>query len=152
MSENPGDKWIDGPDGPIMPDKQREFMEWLIDPERRGTQKQMSEKLGVSTERLRVWKHDPRFKAELDKRLAELNIDAYRVQQVVDAMWLAATQERDTKAAGLYLQYVGKFMPTQRIEVSKSIESLSDEELAAEVRQLIAAEEDDPGFLRVVGE
>ena len=125
-------RWTEGPDGEqIMPDGQRAYLEWLIDPERKGSQAQFARENRVTDNRLRVWKNDPRFKAELQKRCSELNIDDFRIQEVVNSLFKAATQDRDVRAATAYLQYVGRFMPTQRIISDRAIEEMSDAELEA---------------------
>lgn len=136
---NPGERWVTSADGElIMPDKQREYLEWLVDPERKGSQRAFSDRLGVPENRLRIWKNDYRFKLELDRRIHELNIDNFRIQRVVEAMWRSAVEDRDTKAASIYLQFVGRFMPTQRIIQDQAAASLTDMELDAELAALVS--------------
>lgn len=136
--EDQGDRWVEVDGVLVMPDRQRMFLEWLVDPERKGSQRAFAEALGVAEGRLRVWKKDPRFRAELDARLLELNVDQYRIQRVVEAMWKCAVEERDTKAASIYLQYVGRFVPTQRVIQDQTVAALSDAELDAELAALVS--------------
>jgi hypothetical protein len=144
-----GERWGKDAEGnPVIPELQLLFLEWLIDPDRRGSKKQWADEQGVSYEILRRWQRDPRFKAELGKRAAELNIDEFRIQEVVNSLYKAATLDGDVRAMQAYLTYVGRFMPTQRIITDRKIEDLSDEELGAELR----AHLDELPALRVVGE
>lgn len=110
-------------------DIKAEFIEWLIDPGRVGTQVEFAQKHGVTPQTLTNWKRDPAFKAELDKRLGQLNVDSLRIQKVVDAMWDKAAQG-DVKAAELYLRYIEKIQPSRPVlDDDTDVTKLSDEEL-----------------------
>lgn len=122
----------------IMPPKQRLFVAWLTTPnwERPDDQRTsagFARVNDVHPDSLKRWKRDPRFKAELDRALMELNISAERTQRVVDSIWMAANNG-DMKAAALYLQYVGQFMPTRKVvHEERLVSALTDEELAREL-------------------
>lgn len=110
-------------------DLRQEFMEWLIDPGRIGTQVDFAKTHGVSAQTLTNWKRDPSFRAELDRRLGQMNVDSLRIQKVVDAMWDKASQG-DVKAAELYLRYIEKIQPNRPVlDDDVDVKKLSDEEL-----------------------
>ena len=100
--------------GGLLSPLQLEYIEWLCDPERRGS------KVG--------WARD--------HGVAELNISPDRIQMVVDALHRAAAGG-DTKAAQLYLQYVDRLQPKRVVIEDARVASLSDEELAAELQSLL---------------
>ena len=67
-----------------------------------------------------------------------MNVHPERTQSVVDALYRQAAQG-DVKAATLYLQYIDKFTPKRRVlvEDERDASGLSDDELAAELEELI---------------
>lgn len=110
-------------------DLQDEFMTWLIDPGRVGTQAEWARSHGVTEATLSNWKRSPDFKRELERKLAEINVNPIRIQKVVDAMWDKAAQG-DTKAAELYLRYIEKLQPQRPVlEDDTDVSKLSDQEL-----------------------
>jgi len=112
-----------------------EFIEWLIDPARVGTQEEWAKTHGTYASTLSKWKKDPNFKAALDKRLGQLNIDSLRIQKVVDAMWDKASQG-DVKAAELYLRYIEKIQPTKPVlDDDTDVTRMSDAELLEALRE-----------------
>lgn len=116
---------------PLITDLKAEFIEWLIDPSRLGTQSDWAKAHGVSAALLSQWKKDPGFKAELDKRLGQMNVDSLRIQKVVEAMWDKAAGG-DVKAAELYLRYIEKLQPSRPVlDDDTDVTKLSDEELLA---------------------
>lgn len=122
--------------GDLLSVKQREFIEWLCDPERSGSQREWAEQHEVAGSTLRRWKQDRWFKQAYEQRLAELNISPDRIQVVVDALHRAAAGG-DTKAASLYLQYVDRLQPKRVVIEDARVAGLSDEELAAELQSLL---------------
>lgn len=115
---------------------QLEFVEWLCDMERQGTQVAFAADHGVAGATLTTWKRDPLFIEHWNNRLKELNVHPVRIQRVLDAIWTAAIGG-DTKAASLYLQYVERFTPKQQIIVrDKAISEMSDSELADSLREV----------------
>lgn len=143
------DGWKDGrsktcgacraPSVPSDAGTQAEFIEWLVDPSREGTQEAWAEAHSLHPRTLSAWKKAPAFREAWDRRLAELNVNPDRIQRVVDALYENATdrESRDqVKAANLYLQYVEKFTPKRQVVGDRrSLEDMSDEEL----EELIAA-------------
>lgn len=118
-------------DTPRVTDIRAEFIEWLIDPSRLGSQVDFAAAHGVTPQTLSNWKKDPTFKSELDRRLGQMNVDSLRIQKVVDAMWDKAAQG-DVKAAELYLRYIEKISPTRPVlDEGTDVTKLSDEELLA---------------------
>tara|TARA_R100000152_G_C6781923_1_gene217634 strand:+ start:2967 stop:3434 length:468 start_codon:yes stop_codon:yes gene_type:complete len=144
MAQNGGGKgWKTDPETgvQVMPDSWKKLLEWLLQgPERfPSTQKAWAAENNIHEDSIRRIKRDPRFIREWDKRAAELNVNPERVQSVVDALWVRAS-EGDTKAAALYLQYVEKFTPTRRVVVNddRDVTSMSDSELADELEAEIS--------------
>ena len=126
------DKWSHDPDrGWVMPEIQREFLEWLVDPSPdKGTQKDWVQSRGYHEDAAIRWKRHPLFKAAMEKRYAELNISPDRVQAVMDSLWKQAVNG-NTRAAELYLRVVEKHKAPVNLDAEKGIEELSDEELFA---------------------
>lgn len=111
---------------------QEEFLDWLVNPERQGTQSALAHKLGVHPNTLTSWKRDRPFRDEWDKRLAALNVSPDRIQRITDAMYEAAIGggPQAVKAMELYLRFVDRFTPKQEIVTRQTAEDLTDEELA----------------------
>ena len=144
MAQNGGGKgWKEDPETgmKVMPDKWKEFLEWLLQgPERVPyTQREWAKQNDIHEDSLRRIKRDARFVKEWDRRAAELNINPERVQSVIDALWQRAA-DGDVKAASLYLQYIDKFTPKRKVAVAedKDVVSMSDSELADELEATIA--------------
>lgn len=113
----------------MVTDLKAEFIEWLVDPARLGSQVDFAAAHGVTPQTLSNWKKDPSFRAELDRRLGQMNVDSLRIQKVVDAMWDKASQG-DVKAAELYLRYIEKIQPNRPVlDDDVDVKKLSDEEL-----------------------
>lgn len=115
---------------------QIEFIEWLCDMDRVGTQIEWATTHGVSRDTVSRWKREPLFVDAWNARLKELNVHPVRIQRVLDAIWQKAV-DGDSKAASLYLQYVEKFTPQQKVIVrDKTISEMSDNELAESLRDM----------------
>ena len=143
MAQNGGGKgWKEDPETgmKVMPDKWKEFLEWLLQgPERVPyTQREWAKQNDIHEDSLRRIKRDARFVKEWARRAAELNINPERVQSVIDALWQRAA-DGDVKAASLYLQYIDKFTPKRKVAVAedRDVAALSDIELADELEAQI---------------
>jgi len=143
MAQNGGGKgWKEDPETgmKVMPDKWKEFLEWLLQgPDRvPHSQREWAKQNDIHEDSLRRIKRDTRFVKEWDRRAAELNINPERVQSVIDALWQRAA-DGDVKAASLYLQYIDKFTPKRKVAVAedRDIAALSDVELADELEAQI---------------
>lgn len=123
--------------------EQEEFIEWLVDPSRQGSQNEFARRIGVNPATLTKWKkHDAIFRAAWQKRCDELNVDPETIQDIVQAIKRSALGG-DMKAAELYLKYVDRFTPKVKIESEVvAPKELSDEELARELQALVDAERD----------
>lgn len=121
----------------VLPELWSEFIDWLVSPDRSpSSQKEWAVLHGVSPDSLCRWKRNPDFVREWEGRARELNVGVERTQAVVNSLFAAATAG-DTKAASLYLQYIDKFTPRQRIVVEDAeVAGLSDEQLLAELERL----------------
>ena len=122
--------------GDILSAKQRDYIEWLCDPERKGSKKAWATDNGVAETTIHRWQNDRAFKQAYEQRLAELNISPDRIQDVVDALHRAA-KTGDTKAASLYLQYVDRLQPKRVVIEDARVGSLSDADLAAELEAIM---------------
>lgn len=124
--------WFKNPGVPArteLIDTQLELIEWLVDPNRLGTQKTWAQEHGVNERTVSTWKKLPLFIDAWNTKLKELNVHPVRIQMVLDALWDKACQG-DSKAASLYLQYVERFTPKQQIVVKdRAVADLSDAEL-----------------------
>lgn len=115
---------------------QIEFVEWLVDVNRMGSQTSWAADHNMSPRTLGEWKKLPLFIEGWNTRLKELNIHPDRIQKVLDALWDKACTG-DSKAASLYLQYVERFTPKATIIVrDKAISEMSDNELAESLREM----------------
>jgi hypothetical protein len=121
----------------VLPDQWTEFIDWLVDPERQPrTQKEWAVLNGLNPDSVTRWKRNPDFLRQWESRARELNVSVERTQAVVNSLFAQAVQG-DTKAASLYLQYIDKFTPKQRIVMEDAeVEGLSDAELLAELERL----------------
>lgn len=137
-----GDRWSEDESGTeLMPRKQAEYLEALLD----GTFATEAERcaaLGITPKQGRRWRANPRFRAEHERRANERMVSADRIHAVVDVLYDAATKLKDVGAAKHYLQYVEKFLPSQRIiQRDRELEHYSDDELEAEIQRIIHGDE-----------
>jgi hypothetical protein len=129
--------------------RQEKYLQWLMVP---ASMRQPASKNAFATENgldsstLRRWEKKPVFKAEWEKRVAELQGSPERTQRLLDSLYEAGLNG-DNKAAQLYLQATNRLAPTQiKVEHTKLISELSDAELdaliASEARVLKAEREE----------
>lgn len=124
----------------VMPDPQKEYLEWLLDPMRvPDTHKAYAERHSIPERTLRHWRNDIRFQKEWRAAAQEANVSPERTQAVIENMWRIAAKgdgPAAVKAGEVYLKFTELFTPTQKIIVADdSVERMSDEEL----RQLLEA-------------
>lgn len=121
----------------VLPEGWSEFIDWLLDSERDPkTQQEWAVLHGFHPDSLGRWKRNPEFVREWEARARLVNVGVERTQAVVNALFGQAVNG-DTKAASLYLQFVDKFTPKQRITVEDGdVEGLSDEDLVLELERL----------------
>jgi hypothetical protein len=121
----------------VLPELWSEFIDWLVDPQRSpSSQKEWAVLHGVNPDSVTRWKRNPDFVRQWEARARELNMGVERTQAVVNSLFAQAVLG-DTKAASLYLQYIEKFTPKQRIVVEDAeVEGLSDEQLLMELERL----------------
>lgn len=127
----------------VMPEVQSEFLDWLLSlpeerPEGQKNEAQWARVHGYSsTEPLRNWKKNDRFRAEWTKRAAAKNISVDRLQNILDMLYRRAIVDDDVAAAARWMGWVEKYMPPVRVERDEEAAGLSDEELEAEIRDLL---------------
>lgn len=111
---------------------QVEFIEWLCDPHKSGTQGQWAEDHNVAAETAARWKRQAKFREVWEKRAEEIYGGVTRVNEVVNALFRKAI-DGDVAAMKLYLQYTNKFTPTTKSErvTTTKLEEMSNDELAA---------------------
>lgn len=111
-------------------DQQSAYLDWLLDPERKGSKNEWSEVNHVSIKTIQTWKMQPMFRDEWDRRARKLNLGPERVQSVIDSIHKKAVSG-DINAARLYLTYVEKLTPPAKVKsISADFENLTDEEVA----------------------
>lgn len=111
------------------------YVSWyVLPPGTRPTQKDWCAEHGVAETTPVRWQKEPWFREAVDHFYAQLNISPLRVQEVVDALHLAATRG-NTHAATLYLQYIDRLAPRRVVVESREVSELTDIELAAALRE-----------------
>ena len=127
-----GDRWV-------IPERQSEFLDWLLTP--RGereiqTVKEWAEGHDLTPATVSGWKGDRRFRREWEDRANSKNLSVERMQGVIDTLYQAA-MDGDVQAAKLYIQETEKLRPPRQVTADADVEKLSDEELADELRLLL---------------
>jgi len=126
------------PSGGKVSELQAEFIEWLLDPARQGSQNEWARSHSIHPTTCSVWKkRDGIFRNEWERRAAELNVSPDRIQDVIEAVFQSATDKSakdHVKAAELYLRFVDRFTPATKVVTSEgtaktAIEDMTDEEL-----------------------
>lgn len=122
----------------VMPEKQAQFLEWLMaDIRIPETMLEWAEANDLHKDTPVRWKQDKRFIEKWEEAARKKNISMDRVQSVIDSIYEQAANG-NIKAASLYLQYVDRFTPTQRvITEDEQVAKLSDEELDEQLRALL---------------
>lgn len=122
----------------VMPPHLKQFLDWMMSDNREPkTQQEWCRQTGWSPDSITNWKNDKRFIEKWEEAARAKNISIDRVQSVVDAIYASAAKG-DIKAASLYLQYVDRFTPTQRVVTEdERVSVMSDKELESELRALL---------------
>ena len=121
-----------------LPPKSVEFMEWLLDPNRVGSEAQWCKDNDRSVSSKERWKKNIHWRKEFERRAAELNVSPMKIQQVVEALHQNAARG-DVRSAELYLRYADRLKPQQVVLVDRGVADLSDEELDARLAALSKA-------------
>jgi hypothetical protein len=131
---------------------QEEFIEWLVDPERQGSEKQWARDHGINEATKTRWKHSPFFRRGLQRRMDELNLSPDRVQAVLNNMHRLATSSgrEAVMAAKTYLQHVERLEPTRKPIEDRAIKDLTHEELLEQLER--ALDNQRRSQVKVVGE
>lgn len=139
-SENPN-QWRKVGDRLVMPELQSKFLdEFLLElPSERKhkTMKAWAEAHGLNPQTVGEWKRDRRFRREWEDRADAKNISVDRIQNVLNTLYESACNG-DVNSAKLYMQHVDKLRPVRQVEQDRDVADLSDEELLAELRDLLA--------------
>ena len=118
--------------------RQEKYLNWLLTPPPfriPETKQEFADQNGLDSSTLRRWDKKPAFKAEWEKRVAELQGSPERTQRLLDSLYEAGLGG-DNKAAQLYLQATNRLAPTQiKVEHTQSIAELTDAELDALIAQ-----------------
>lgn len=126
------------PNGVNVSDLQEEFIEWLLDPEKKGSQNDWARANNISPSTLSNWKRSDRiFKDAWERRAAELNIDPERIQAIVNALFQKA-KDGDVKAMELYLRFTEKYTP--KVDLGKPAETSLSEMSDAELQEAMQME------------
>lgn len=128
--------------------KKAELIDWLTDPLNRlgatqvTSQRKWAEAHNVHPGTVTKWMQAPEFRRAWEKRLAQLNVNPGRIQEVVDALHDEATKG-NVQAGKLYLDYVSRFQPPpEQVESERPAAELTDAELEALLSNAAAAELD----------
>lgn len=127
-----------------LPEHVKEFAQWLVTPEWEReikSQNQWAQAKGINRLTVGRWKKDERFQRYLSKLADEFNLAPDRVQNVMNALYEAATSGKDVKAMQLYLQHADKLRPKTVVIEDHRVANMSEEDIDEELRELIAAEE-----------
>jgi hypothetical protein len=118
---------------------QPEFLDWLVDPERGGSQNEYGRSHGILPSTLARWKRkDPFFQKALRERLIEQNLDPVGIADILTEMRRKA-QQGDVQAAKLVLDYMKFLNPTAGEEAPLADASdLSDDDLLLEIEAELA--------------
>lgn len=135
-ANDPQFHWVELADGTWqIPEAPAKFLDWLLSvPRDPANQEAYAKQEGLSPRTLRRWKAHHLFRREWEIRAADQNMGPEKVQAVIDNLFQIASSKTDAsgvKAAALYLEHVGKYLPTTRVlqvEDSK-IENMSKEAL-----------------------
>lgn len=121
---------------------QGEFLDWLTDPEaqaRRESQNTIADRLGVHKGTLSKWKKDPIFVKAWEARLAAMNVNPERMQNLMDVLYSQGLGG-SVKAIELYFKLNDRMTPERHIlQTAKAATDMSDAELAAMLEERAAA-------------
>lgn len=120
----------------IPPPLVEEFVDWMYARARTpATQTEWAREHGIHPDSVKRWKRNPHFKAYMEARAVEINLSPERIQDVLDAIYTAASNG-DVQAAREYLRWAERFLPPPTPPAPPpSAEQLTDEELLAEVKE-----------------
>jgi len=124
---------------PEVSEKQAEFIEWLVDPSRKGSQNQWAREHDLPNNSIPRWKKQPFFKRALQRRMDELNISPERTQEVVNNLHKLATSNgrEAVMAAKTYLQHIERLEPTRKPIEDRAIKDLTHEELLEQLESAL---------------
>lgn len=109
---------------------QLEFIDWLLDPQRQGSQRQWAKDHELAEHTVLDWKRTQWFVKVWRERAEKLNGGPERIQNVVDSLYQASLQ--DWRAAQAYLAWVDKTSPPPAKKRDDSaLSDMSDEEFEA---------------------
>lgn len=123
----------------VMPELQSKFLDWLLTPKSERQEQSIrawAEAHGVNPGTPSDWKKDRRFRRAWEERANAKNIGVERLQNVLDTLYEAAV-DGDVQAAKLYIAEIEKLRPPRQVEADRDVEQLSDEDLHAELRELL---------------
>lgn len=114
---------------------QREYLEWLLDPNHTGNKKEWARAHDVNEGTPRTWELKQTFIDARNQRLNELNINPMRVQLIIDALFAKASAG-DVQAAKLVLDYLNKINPVRPQVEDRAVSEMTDEELNQKLEEL----------------
>lgn len=126
----------------VLPDDVQEFAHWLCTPKWEREQKSISqwaEAHGYNKTTCYRWRKDERFQRFLRKVAEDYNLGTERIQDVINSVFEKASNG-DMQAARLYLEHVNKLRPPTVVVEHKGISEMSQEELDAELKELLGGE------------
>lgn len=115
---------------------QSEFLDWLTDPQKEGSQNTWAKEHKIPATALTAWKKEKFFREEWDKRATKLFGGPDRVQALMEALYQAGLGG-DVKAINTYLQVIEKHTPKRIVQNEGSADDMSDDELAAALERSV---------------
>jgi len=129
---------------------QARFLEWLLDPrpstkpepEGKGSQTKLAERLGITGATLSHWKKDPRFRRAWEEKHRDITGGIQRYSEMLEQLYqigmgnVGGSRAADMRAAIMnYFELVGRHQPKKTIEIKDaSLLNMSEEEVAEKLR------------------
>jgi len=121
------------------PAKIRDFCHWWVHEREHGQgARDYAAFAGYSEQTICLWLKDPRVLHVLDAEVMGTAAGPLRVLDVLNMLHKRATEDEDVKAAGLYLQAVGRMAPRQVDVRVTDARTLTDEQLRVELQRAVA--------------
>lgn len=120
---------------PELTELQQEFLDWLCDPNKQGTQNNWAAEHGLHHSTLSQWKRRDRlFRKAWDKRMAEVYSGPEQVTEAMKVLY-AKAMDGDMKALDLYFKRVDKMSPPKIADdEDENIVEMSTEDLERKLR------------------
>lgn len=121
----------------LLSEDERDFLDWLIDPQREGNQKEWADARGIRPQRITEWKRKPYFQKAWRDLADRVNGGPERVQKLMDTLYQQALAG-DTKSADIYFRQVDKTSPPRKhVAETGDLRDMSDEDFRAKLAEFL---------------